>query len=98
MQLVFDESLNDYICQGSPIPWSVREVTPQEDFSLSILFSDGTLREFDCVPLLERAPYRGLRNWEAFSRARALHGTVDWGNDIDIAPEYLYQNSVLKKS
>lgn len=97
MRVVFDEQLNDYICIGEAIPWSVQEVRPQEDFSLMVLFSDGTWRECDCKPLLKRDPYTKLSNWEAFSKARALHGTVDWGDDIDIAPEYLYDHGRVCK-
>lgn len=95
MRMVFDNQLNDYICQGDVIPWSVCDVLPREDFSLVVLFSDGTWRECDCKPLLKRASYKELNSWEVFSRARALHGTVDWGNDIDVAPEYLYDHGIV---
>ncbi|WP_295999710.1 DUF2442 domain-containing protein [uncultured Adlercreutzia sp.] len=93
MEMIFDERLGDYVCKAGFIPWSVRAVEPNEDYTLTLMFADGSKRLFDFAPLLEHPCYSSLQSLEAFMRAQALHGTVDWGNDIDIAPEKLYEDS-----
>ena len=95
MELVYNEILGDYVYQAGPMPWSVRAVEPYEDFSLRLTFADGTTRRYDCRELIMRPPFELLQNKDAFMKAQALHGTVDWGNDLDIAPEFLYENSEI---
>ncbi|MEC4273038.1 DUF2442 domain-containing protein [Adlercreutzia sp. R25] len=95
MECIYDERLDDYVYTAGAIPWSVRKVVPREDYSLILSFADGTKRVFDCKPLLDRPPYRHLADLKKFLKASAEHGTVDWGNDVDISPEHLYENSTL---
>lgn len=95
MDLVYDEKLDDYICCAGPIPWSVRSVEPREDYTLLLTFADGTLREFDFKPLLEQELFTPLLDIGRFMDASAGHGTVVWEGDIDIAPEYLYENGAV---
>ena len=95
MELVYDKTLNDYVCCAGSIPWSVRSVEPRSDYSMLLEFADGTMREFDFKPLLKQEIFRELSDSKRFMRARAEHGTVDWGNEIDISPEYLYENSTV---
>lgn len=63
---------------------------------LRLKFSDGSIKMFDCKPLIAQLPaLKELQN-EAVFRKIALDGwTVTWLNGtIDIAPEYLYEKSV----
>ena len=63
---------------------------------LRLQFNDGSIKWFDCKPLIAQLPaFKELQNEEAF-REIALDGwTVTWLNGtIDLAPEYLYENSV----
>lgn len=65
-------------------------------YCLALTFNDGSLRVFDFEPLIEQYPiYASLRDKDVFN-SFALDGwTVTWLNgEIDIAPEYLYENSV----
>lgn len=95
MECVFDEKIGDYVYSAEPLLWSVREVVPSADYTLMLVFSDGTTRRFDFKPLLSRSVYERLNDVNEFMRATAAHGTVDWGNDLDVAPEYLYENSTV---
>ncbi len=63
---------------------------------LRLKFSDGSIKMFDCKPLIAQLPaLKELQN-EAVFRKIALDGwTVTRLNGtIDIAPEYLYEKSV----
>ena len=71
--------------------WSVVSVTPLDGHVLELEFHDGTRGTYDARQLLEWPVYEKLRDKAFFSRCRAEHGTVVWDDDIDIAPERLYE-------
>lgn len=73
--------------------WIIREVESHGDHTLLLFFANGERRIFDARPLLEKPYYRKLKSLTYFLKAKLDYGTVVWNNDIDIAPEYLYQHS-----
>lgn len=73
--------------------WVVKEVQPREDYTLLLTFADGTKKVFDAQTLLDKAIYAELKNIDFFLGAKAECGTVVWSDEIDIAPEYLYERS-----
>ncbi|MCR5151458.1 MAG: DUF2442 domain-containing protein [Clostridiales bacterium] len=73
--------------------WVVKAVQPNDDYTLSITFAHGEKKVYDARPLLEKAIYAQLRNPAFFLCAKADCGTVVWNDDIDIAPEHLYECS-----
>lgn len=68
-------------------------VFAKPDFSLLLLFETGELRSFDMSPLLNTPPFLPLQNLSLFSKARVAYGTVTWPQNLDIAPETLYDRS-----
>ena len=74
--------------------WVVDAVKAQEDYTLLITFAGGEKRLYDARPLLEKAIYSPLKNPAFFLNAKADCGTVVWDDDIDIAPEHLYESSL----
>lgn len=74
--------------------WVVTAVLPKEDYTLLLTFADGTKKIYDARPLLVKAIYSPLKNLAFFLCAKADCGTVVWNDDIDIAPEHLYECSV----
>lgn len=74
--------------------WIVKEVLPQKDYTLILTFTDGEKRVYNARPLLNKAIYSPLKNLAFFLRAKVDCGTVIWNNDVDIAPEHLYECSL----
>ncbi len=74
--------------------WIVREVEPRADYSLHLTFANGEKKVYDASPLLEKAIYAPLKSLPFFLTAKAMCGTVVWNDDIDIAPEHLFENAV----
>ena len=66
--------------------WVVKEVQPQKDYTLLITFADGAKKLYNARPLLDKS-------LAFFLKAKADCGTVVWNDDIDIAPEHLYECS-----
>lgn len=73
--------------------WVVTQVTPKKDYTLELTFADGEKRFFDVKPMLGKPICEKLNNPEFFMRAKADCGTVVWDDEVDIAPEYLYEFS-----
>lgn len=76
----------------SPV-WVVKEVQPKNDYTMLLTFADGSERVYNARPLLEKKLYSRLHNLSFFLAAKAECGTVVWNDDIDIAPEHLYECS-----
>lgn len=74
--------------------WVVKEVLPKDDYTLFLTFADGTKKIYDARPLLEKQIYSKLNNLKFFMSAKPECGTVVWNDDIDIAPEHLYEHSL----
>lgn len=74
--------------------WIVKEVKAQTDYTLLITFADGKQRIYNARPLLKKAIYSSLKNIAFFLDAKVDCGTVVWNDDIDIAPEHLYEYSI----
>ena len=81
------EEINDLI-------WVVA-AEPLDNRILRLTFNNGSVKTFDCKPLIKEQNVFGALQDEAIFRKIALDGwTVTWQNgEIDIAPEYLYENS-----
>jgi hypothetical protein len=71
----------------------VSAVWPESDFKLRVQFTNGEIRCFDMKPYLDYPVYQCLANPGLFALAGTGYGTVVWPNDIDIAPETLYELS-----
>ena len=75
--------------------WIV-EAEVLNDYTLKLVFNDGRKKIFDFKPLIEKQDiYKPLKNNKLFERFKLDGWTVSWADGtIDIAPEYLYANSV----
>ena len=71
----------------------VKEVTPEDDYRLRIVFTNGETGFYDCRPLLDFGVFRELRDVGYFRLVRAAHGTVAWPHEQDLCPDTIYLNS-----
>lgn len=71
----------------------VKDVVPNEDFTLTITFTNGEVGCFDMKPYLELGIFRELKDWNLFSTAKPFMGTVQWKHEQDLCPDTLYIDS-----
>lgn len=74
---------------------SVISVRVCDDFHLELKFNTGESRMFDARPYLEKGVFRRLKNQQLFRQAYVAFDTVCWPGNLDIAPETLYDRSVV---
>ena len=73
---------------------SVISVVPTEDYKLILTFENSEQREFDVNPLLGFGRFSELRDKNIFKSVRISFDTVEWVNELDLDPEYLYKKSI----
>lgn len=65
-------------------------VTPLDGCILRTEFADGSLKDCDLSEL--GGVFDRLHDRELFRKAHVESGAVIWDEELDIAPEYLYDN------
>ena len=73
---------------------SVIRVLPRDNFLLELWFNTGEHRLFDMAPYLDRGVFIKLKDPEKFKQAYVAFDTVCWPDNLDIAPETLYDKSI----
>ncbi|NLI34566.1 MAG: DUF2442 domain-containing protein [Deltaproteobacteria bacterium] len=72
---------------------SVKEVTPHDDFTLSLRFENGEEGILDIKPLLHFGVFQRIRDLGNFMRVRVSFDTIQWDCGVDLDPEYVYGKS-----
>ena len=75
-------------------------VKANDDFTLDLKFSDGSVKRFDVKPYLQYQVFGQLRDLAYFKQVSLAFGTVQWPHEQDIAPETLFLegNSISQQS
>jgi hypothetical protein len=69
-------------------------VKPNDDFTLTISFTNGEVRVFDMKPHLGLGVFQELRDLSYFKAVRPAWGTIQWPHEQDVCPDTLYEESV----
>ncbi|MDO4280800.1 MAG: DUF2442 domain-containing protein [Peptococcaceae bacterium] len=85
--------MEEIISKGTP-NWSVTAVEPHEDYTLTVTFVTGEKKRYDVRPLLKYPAFAPLKNLDLFMQAHVECATVVWNDDLDIAPESLYDKGI----
>lgn len=73
---------------------SVKNVVPQDNYMLLLTFENNEQRRFDVKPYMDTGLFSELRDVDLFNSVRVGFDTIEWGNEADLDPEFLYRNSV----
>jgi len=71
----------------------VKDVKPNPDYTITLLFDNGETRIFDVKPYLDKGIFRELRDKKVFYSVRPFLGSVQWQNGQDFCPDTLYLES-----
>ena len=79
--------------------YNVTDAQYLSDYKLMIQFEDGTKGEVDLESYTKRAGvFSSFSDLNYFKNFIIEYGTVVWGNEVDIAPERLYERALLSHS
>ncbi len=71
----------------------VKEVHPNNDYTLNLLFDNCEERIFDVKPYLDRGLFTQLIDLELFHSVKPCLGSIQWKNGLDLCPDTLYLDS-----
>lgn len=74
--------------------WCVLRVEVIPPYTLKVWFEDGSIKLYDFTPNFKYKVYSKLKNPGFFKHAYVNGDTVGWSDEIDIAPEELYENGI----
>ncbi len=75
----------------------VKEVKALDEYKLLLTFENNEIKIFDMKPYLNNGIFRELKDISLFKSAKVKFDTVEWGNEADIDPETLYEDSIPYK-
>ena len=72
---------------------AIKTVQAHDDYILFLVYDNDEKRQMDMKPFLNHKAFQHLADIDVFKSVRTSFDTLEWGNEIDIDPEFLYQNS-----
>jgi len=69
---------------------SVKEVVPQDDYTLFVVFENGEEGILDLKPILDFGVFRRIKDYENFRQVRVAFDTIEWDCGVDLDPEFIY--------
>jgi len=72
---------------------AVTDVKALENYKLLLTFENGEKRIFDMKPYLDRGIFRELKDEKKFRSVRISFDSIEWCNQADLDPEFLYKKS-----
>jgi len=76
----------------------VTHVKANDDFTLDLKFSDGSVKRFDVKPYLKYGVFAELSDLGYFKKVKLAFGTIQWPNEQDIAPDTLFLEGTVLDS
>jgi len=73
---------------------AIKDVKPKDNYLLLLTFENGEERQFDMIPYLDLGIFRELKDLNLFRTVRTSFDTIEWANEADLDPEFLYQKSI----
>lgn len=71
----------------------INKVIPNEDYTLTLYFTNGEVKKYDVRTLLDKGVFNQLKDPSIFKQVQVSYGTVEWPGEIDICPDTLYEDS-----
>ncbi len=71
----------------------IKNVRPNEDYTLSIIFDNDEEKIFDVKPYLDQGIFVQLKDRRIFNSVKPFLGSIQWMNGLDFCPDTLYLES-----
>jgi hypothetical protein len=74
----------------------VKGVTPKQDYTLEIEFTNNEIKIFDVKPYLEFGIFQELKDFNKFRFVKPFLGSIQWSGGQDFCPDTLFLESINK--
>ena len=71
----------------------ITSVTPEQNYTLRLVFTNGEQKQFDVKPYLEKGIFGELKDASMFNTVKPYLGSIQWENGLDFCPDTLYEES-----
>ncbi len=71
----------------------VKNVFPNNDYTLTITFTNDEVKIFDVKPYLEIGIFKELKDLSLFKTVKPFLNSIQWMNGQDFCPDTLYLES-----
>ncbi len=68
----------------------VKEVYPQPNYRLKVVFDNSETKLFDVTPYLDLGIFKELKDIEYFKKVTVKLSSISWPNEQDFSPDTLY--------
>lgn len=68
----------------------IKNVTPNDDYTVNLVFDNGEERVFDVAPYLDKGLFKELKTLDLFKSVKPVLGSIQWKNGQDFCPDTLY--------
>ena len=78
--------------------YSITQVTPETDFHLKLIYSDGVIRTVDFKPIIRQGGIFSFLNDPDFFKQVSLGDRgryIEWPNEIDFCADALRESSLI---
>jgi len=76
---------------------AVIKVEPKENYQIYVEFDNAECGVLNMEPYLNFGVFRNIRDRAAFSNVRVSFDTVEWGNGVDLDPQFVYEKCIKDK-
>jgi hypothetical protein len=71
----------------------IKNVRPNDDYTLSLIFDNDEKKIFDVKPYLDQGIFKQLKDRRIFNSVKPFLGSIQWMNGLDFCPDTLYLES-----
>lgn len=68
----------------------VKDVIPNDDYTINLIFDNGEEKVFDVTPYLDKGIFKELSDINIFKSVKPVLGSIQWKYGQDFCPDTLY--------
>ena len=72
---------------------TITNVTALNNYRLELHFNNDEIKVLDMSPYISKGIYKALKDTNLFKTARVSFDSIEWANNADLDPEFLYVES-----
>lgn len=76
---------------------AVVNVVPRDNYQIYVEFDNNECGILNMEPYLDFGIFSKIKDQSLFSKVRVSFDTIEWGNGIDLDPQFVYDKCIKEK-